>query len=662
MCGPEYQYPVQWNPGSTFAGDRLSITSDGKPVDLRNQWMWKIRKTDVIVTAAADPQGEFVFYAVTFAPPDLKALVRIFAVANRAKQPLKNVTVAVAVGRHPVSANDPDGLRVEGKTLREFVVHPEMKAGAANRRAMIVGVLEEESATAKMGPDNNQGLLEISLGDVAPGQCTKKMTYRVFSLSMWDNKPLTSDAPKTLATIRAKNYKLLDETVQYWRRYNQETTHLEAPGRWGKRVGDFIDDEKMLVQTQQFARTGAVGPMSFFSDQWIRDACGPIKSFLRTGRGDNARRAIDYFYTASVANRCVLNWVGMDVDIAKEWPSIDDWSKISVNAGGGDHVSAEVPNWLVLQHYWYLCYTGNLEPVARHWEYLKRLYYGQIDNAADKISRPDFKLPFHGDETFIYSGGEALWENRYDLQQSSYPGGNIYSADSSFEFVAAGDALVEMGKLLGKGADADKIAGINAKARALTEKYYWMDDLGFYAQGMSIACDGQLNRYPMANINANVLWSGYGKPGDRRSRSNVERMMEYLMEDNGIFNPIVGYDVTVGMLQGQCLHSLAAINHPWSEKAFYALLTIAGDTGEFTEWMAPGEDYRTVYRANRLRPWESGINLDAALYYLTGMEPDAVHKRLVLTPRLPRGVYSPIRWDNYALRRIAIGATRTTWP
>ena len=169
-------------------------------------------------------------------------------------------------------------------------------------------------------------------------------------------------------------------------------------------------------------------------------------------------------------------------------------------------------------------------------------------------------------------GGEALWENRYDLQQSSYPGGNIYSADSSFEFVAAGDALVEMGKLLGKGADADKIAGINAKARALTEKYYWMDDLGFYAQGMSIACDGQLNRYPMANINANVLWSGYGKPGDRRSRSNVERMMEYLMEDNGIFNPIVGYDVTVGMLQGQCLHSLAAINHPWSEKAFYALL------------------------------------------------------------------------------------------
>src|SRR5208283_1245845 len=112
--------------------------------------------------------------------------------------------------------------------------------------------------------------------------------------------------------------------------------------------------QKMLVQTQQFARTGAVGPMSFFSDQWIRDACGPIKSFLRTGKPANARRAIDYFYTASVANRLVLNWVGMDVDISKDWPAIEDWSKISVHAGGGDHVSTEVPSWLILQHYWYL--------------------------------------------------------------------------------------------------------------------------------------------------------------------------------------------------------------------------------------------------------------------------------------------------------------------
>jgi hypothetical protein len=656
VCGPEYQYPVQWNPGSTFAGDSLSITTEGKPLDLRNQWLWKIRKTDVVVAAAADPAGKVVFYAVTFAPANLKALVRIYVLANQGSETLKNVKVVASIARHPGKPDDLDALRVQGKTLTQSVTHPEMKAGAANKRMMVVGGVDEAAVQASMSPDKSQGLLEVALGDLPPGTCARQMTYRAFSLTMRNQKPVDSDADKTIAEIRARKYKLLEETVRHWRQYNAETTHLEAPGPWGRRVADFIDDQKMLVQTQQFARTGAVGPMSFFSDQWIRDACGPIKSFLRTGKPQNARRAIDYFYTASVANRILLNWVGMDVDMDKDWPPIDDWSKISVHAGGGDHVSAEVPNWLILQHHWYLQFTGDREPIARHWDFLKRLYFGQIDNPTDKISRPDFKFPFHGDETYIYSGGEALWENRYDLAQNSYPGGNLYSSDSSFEFVAAGDALSEMARLLGKKADADAIAEVNAKARRLTEQYYWMNDLGCYAQGMSLLHDGQLNRYPMANIQANVLWSGYGKPDEPRSRSNVERMMEYLMEDGGVFNPIVGYDVSVGMLQGQCLHSLAAIQHPWAEKAFYALLMIAGDTGEYTEWMAPGNDYRTMYRANRLRPWEGGINLDALLYYLSGMEPDAVHKRMTLTPRLPGGVYSPIRWDHFSLQRMPMGA------
>jgi hypothetical protein len=642
VCGPEYQYPIQWNAGSTFLGDNLSITSDGKGLDLRNQWMWKIRQTDVVVTAAADPKGEVVFYTLTFAPPDLKALVRIFAVANNSDKPLPSVKVSDVIGR----------TKVAGKTLTETVKHPEMKAGAENTRTMIAGVLDEAAVSATTNADKN-GVLEISFGDVPAGECKKHLVYRVMYLETWDNKPVPSDADQTLAAIQGKKYALLDETIKYWHDYNAGTTHIEAPGPWGRRVADFIDDEKMLVQTQQFARTGAVGPMWFFSDEWIRDACGPIKSFLRIGRADNARRAIDYFHTASVANRIVLNWVGMDIDITKPWPPVEDWSDISVNAGGGDHVSAEVPSWLILQHYWYYRYTGDIVPVTAHWPYLKRLYYGQFDNKKDNIFRPDFKIPFHGDETYIYSGGEALWENRYDLQQSTYPGGGIYSADSSFELVAAGDALVEMGRAAGL--DVSDISAINPRIRETTEKYYWMDDLGFYAQGMSVLYDGQLNRYPMANILANVIWSGYGKPTDPKTVSSATRMMEYLMEDSAVFNPIVGYDVAVGMLQGQCLYTLAAINHPWAEKAFYALLMIAGDTTEYSEWMAPGRDYRTMYRANRLRPWEGGINVDAALYFLTGMEPDAPNKKMTLTPRLPGGVYSPIKWDRMTVRNLPLG-------
>jgi len=645
--GPEYQYPVQWNPGSTFAGDAVSVAADGKPLRLDNQWMWKIRKTDVVVAAATDRAREVVLYTLTFAPPELKALLRVYAIANASKSPLKNVLVTNAIHR----------AKPAGKTLTETVKHvPVADAkGDANTRTMITGVLDNLEVAASYNEKAKRGSLQIQLGDIGPGECKKCLLYHIAYLATVNDKPVESDAEQTLAAIRKRGYGLLDETIKHWRDYNAQTTTLEAPGPWGRRVADFIDDVKMLVQVQQFGRTGAVGPMWFFSDQWIRDACGPVRSFLRTGRFENARRVLDYHYLASIASRKILNWLPIDVDIAKAWPPVEDWSKITMKYADR-HATCEVPSWIILQHGWYFQFTGDTKTIADHWEYLKRCFTGQFDNPADKVSRPDFKIPFHGDETYIYSGGEALWKDRYNLTQSSYPGGNLYSADSSFELVAAGDALAAMGRAIGEADEAAEIAEVAAKIRSAAERYYWMDDLGFYAQGTSVLFDGQLSRYPMANIMANVIWSGYGNPCDKKTVSNALRMAEYLMEQSGVLNPIVGYDVTVGMLQGQGLYSLAAINHPWAEKAFYALLMIAGDTTEFSEWMAPGPDFRTMYRANRIRPWEAGINLDALLYYLSGFQPNAPEKRMSLTPRLPTGVYSPIKWDRMTLRHLPMGA------
>lgn len=647
ILGPEYQYPHQWGPGSAFGGDALNITVDGKGVGLNDEWMWKIRKTNVMVVASKDPASGLVLYTITFAPPGMKALCRIYMPVNTGDTPLENVVIR----------NTNYRTKVDGKTLTDTVTRiPQTDAaGDTNERTIITGVLNDSqitTATRKQG-NVNVGTLVIPFGDLAPGQAKRHMVYHVTFLKSRNGKPVPSTAAATLAKVKAGRYKLLDETIAYWRKYNDETTTLEAPGEWGTRVADFIDDVKVLVQVQQFERNGAVGPMWFFSDQWIRDACGPVRSFLRTGKIHNAKKSIDYHYKSAIACRKILNWVPMDVNFDDLKP-VDDWSKITVSYADRK-ANREVPSWIILQHHWYFRFSGDTETIAEHWEYIKRCYYGQFDNELDKVFRPDFKIPFQGDETYIYSGGEGLWENRYDMKQNSYPGGNIYSADSSFELVAAGDALVEMGTAIGKTEDVKKIAEVNARIRQATEKFYWMEDMGFYAQGMSTLFDGQLNRYPMANILANVIWSGYGKATDRKTISNAERMAEYLMEESGVVNPIVDYDVTVGMLQGQGLYTMAAINHPWAEKAFYALMQIAGDTTEFAEWMAPGADYRTMYRANRIRPWEAGINLDATLFYLTGFEPDAFNKKFTITPRIPTGVYSPIKWDSMKFSHLPMG-------
>ena len=111
--GPEYQYPVQWNPGSTFAGDQVSLLIGGQPISLEDQWMWKIRQTDVVVAAAADRGRTVYFYAVTFAPPKLKALLRMYVVANPGDKPLENVVI-----RNHIHRAKPDG-----QTLKETFVH-----------------------------------------------------------------------------------------------------------------------------------------------------------------------------------------------------------------------------------------------------------------------------------------------------------------------------------------------------------------------------------------------------------------------------------------------------------------------------------------------------------------------------------------------------------
>jgi len=55
LLGPEYQMPLQWNPASAFSGTSVRLLVDGKDASPKNQWLWKIRQTDVVVTASAAP-------------------------------------------------------------------------------------------------------------------------------------------------------------------------------------------------------------------------------------------------------------------------------------------------------------------------------------------------------------------------------------------------------------------------------------------------------------------------------------------------------------------------------------------------------------------------------------------------------------------------------
>lgn len=69
-------------------------------------------------------------------------------------------------------------------------------------------------------------------------------------------------------------------------------------------------------------------------------------------------------------------------------------------------------------------------------------------------------------------------------------------------------------------------------------------------------------------------------------------------------NRAVGYDY------GLLLYSLTELASPFAREIYERMLTLVDDTGAWVEYY---EDHQP--QGTRYRPWESGINLEAALYY-----------------------------------------------
>ena len=129
------------------------------------------------------------------------------------------------------------------------------------------------------------------------------------------------------------------------------------------------------------------------------------------------------------------------------------------------------------------------------------------------------------------------------------------------------------------------------------------------------------HRAPFAPINLRPLWVGYLSPDDEKARSNLEGTLRWLWRPPGLVRMTPFMDHFIGCAPGYLVSNLAAVRHPKAAAAFSALIGSASTSGEWVEVHKPDRPsygYGDGRYANRLRPWESGINLDAMLFYLTG--------------------------------------------
>jgi hypothetical protein len=207
-----------------------------------------------------------------------------------------------------------------------------------------------------------------------------------------------------------------------------------------------------------------------------------------------------------------------------------------------------------------------------------------------------------------------------------------------FEYAVAHESMVRLARLLGHEDDAARFMESAARMRQSIERHFWLPEERRYAPVLS-PVDFTPHRAPFAPVNLHPLWLGYLSADDPKAASNVEGTLTWLWRSPGLARMTPFVDYYIGSLPGELLYSLAALRHPKAAPAFTAMLGSASKSGEWVEVHKPDRPsfgYGNGLYANRLRPWESGINLDALLFYLTGARRKE-GRAIEINPLLPPG-------------------------
>ena len=617
ITGPHIMLAGLMNNASAFGPTTLNVSVGGKRVQFAEHTLSKVRGTNIVVMELTAPNVTMT--VLNYAPFDVNALLRTVVVKNTSNADLADVVLTATVNR---------------TTLKDGRLYNSFKGGTGGNamgqtRQLFSAFLEPYEAA---GPDEKpgQGVLTTKIGAVPAGGEAVRTQYLVFSMVE------VGDEAATLARVKKEGVGLLKKTYDDWQTWLASTTRLECPDQ---RLIDLLDDNKMLVKIQTAEPQYAAGPMEFFAGVWVRDSNGPFRYYLRMGRLEAARKMLEFYYRGTAYSKRVSNHKPMDIDVTQPVDPDLDWATVHTDP-------VETPCWLILQHAWYYSYTGDLEPIRQHWGYLKRCLYGQlIDEKGEPFYTPNYgwrkpgrntmyRFPHHGDETWIYPGFEVLNSDVFP-EPNDHPHWYDYSADSTWDFVRSAEVLADFARRLGDAEAAKDLQRIARESRAACERDYWQAERGLYAPAMSMH-SLDVHQPPFAMVNFNPLWIGYLKPDDPKAVSNVVETMKYTMNPNYVTDVTETLRVYVGMQPGMFLYNLAAIDHPFVEPALKAMMGIASPSGEYTEkHVTDPTSYQSQFRGHRIRPWEGGINMDAAYYYLTGLAPDVGNGRIALCPRLP---------------------------
>ena len=379
IIGPGYQKRFG------FFGNLVPwVRVNGQQVEMVEQSIsWCAEAPVVIVHGAVPHKLDLDIYYC--APPGVPAIVGVVVIRNTGKTIQRNVEL-VLTSSLPGAEATPDGMvfsrgpvrcriGVIGAkcTLRDDVV-PSFPAGLERR----VRPLQ-----ASMGVSTI-----CQLGALPPGQSVGKLMYLAFS-----EKP--QEEADALGRLDKLTFSIIESAHTAWQAWRRKVASIESGS---SELDEWLIAQEYILLAQRSA-CGAFSPMHGYTFAWVRDSNGPLRFFSTIGATDLVRDHLEYHFRACAKRREIGNNVPLDLPLPRSLQQ-PDWTTVPVEP-------AEVPSFVVLQHYWYYRATGDRTLIKWHAPMLQRCIRGQALDA-------HFTLPFHGDETYRFPGYE-LFNTGHDI-------------------------------------------------------------------------------------------------------------------------------------------------------------------------------------------------------------------------------------------------------
>ncbi|MDR1097529.1 MAG: hypothetical protein LBL57_05300 [Tannerella sp.] len=381
-----------------------------------------------------------------------------------------------------------------------------------------------------------------------------------------------------------------------------------------------IDDVAVLIKAQQGKEGGVLAGYNYHL-AYIRDQYGVSRGLLKLGHFAEAKAILQFYREIWQRKGLLRNAQGVGLD--------------AFHVHENDEV--EITGYLIIQAFDYLNATDDRSFVRELFPMLQWAWDCQVRNLFRNM------LPFNGDETYIaggilprtvlfdgsaeatllfVTGGRQLvaWAEKNNMWEKSVLDGNRellqkVISDYSLHFL-------KEGKLLTNNPDRKKGLELPRFRHGVCESCFrleWTQKTPnnrylcphcFPEKTLPNSTDGHF-------FLQSVSLMPWYVNSDLIADSQVTKMIEEIIDlytSTGKFPSRPDGNRTVGYDYGLFLYSLTRMNHPLKDKIYRQMLDVIDDSGAWVEYYE-----NNVPSGTLCRPWESAINIEAAINYVENL-------------------------------------------